>query len=121
MEIQIAYELPTTYTLSNLQFEVGKSSIKEGSHKTLDELVEFLERKKGTKIRITGHTDSDGNDAANLQLSKDRAANVKRYLINKGIQPGRVETAGHGETQPVALNSTAAGKAMNRRTEVHIL
>ncbi len=120
MEIQIAYELPTTYTLSNLQFDVGKATIKSSSHKSLDQLIEFLKRKKETKIQIAGHTDSDGNDAANLILSQDRAMNVKRYLIKKGIQPGRVETIGHGETQPIALNSTTTGKAMNRRTEVNI-
>ena len=121
MEIQIAYELPTTFTLSNLQFDVGKSTINMSSYKTLNDLAEFLKRKKGVRIRIVGHTDSDGDNAANLLLSKERAIRVKKYLISKGIQPGRVETTGLGETQPVALNSTEKGKAMNRRTEVHIL
>ena len=121
MEMQIAYELPTTYTLSNLQFDVGKATIKGSSHKSLDQLIEFLKRKKGTNIQIAGHTDSDGNNDTNLKLSQNRAMNVKRYLIKKGIQPGRVETIGYGETRPIALNSTAVGKAANRRTEVHIL
>jgi len=121
MEIQIAYELPTTYTLSNLQFDIGEATIKSSSHKSLNQLIEFLKRKKGTRIQIAGHTDSDGNSEANLKLSQDRAMNVKRYLIKKGIQPGRVETIGYGETQPIALNSTTTGKAKNRRTEVHIL
>ena len=121
MEIQIAYELPTTYTLSNLQFDAGKATIKGSSYKSLDQLIEFLKRKKVTKIQIAGHTDSDGNNDTNLKLSQNRAMNVKRYLIKKGIQPGRVETIGYGETRPIALNSTAGGKASNRRTEVHIL
>ena len=121
MEIQIAYELPTTYTLSNLQFDAGKATIKGSSYKSLDQLIEFLKRKKVTKIQIAGHTDSDGNNDTNLKLSQNRAMNVKRYLIKKGIQPGRVETIGYGETRPIALNSTAVGKAANRRTEVHIL
>jgi len=102
----LALRLPTTYTLSNLQFDVGKSSIKSISHKTLDELIEFLKRKKGIKFRIAGHTDTDGNDTANLQLSKIRAMNVKGYLIKKSIQPGRFETIGYGETRAIALNST---------------
>ena len=70
------------------------------------------------KVRIIGHTDADGEDAKNLDLSKRRAASVKNTLQSEfGIEASRMETDGKGEAQPVAPNTTAEGKANNRRVE----
>ena len=70
------------------------------------------------KVKIVGHTDSDGADAANLDLSKRRAASVKNELVKSfGVNGDRLETDGMGESQPVAPNDTPANKALNRRVE----
>ncbi len=72
-------------------------------------------------MRIEGHTDSVGNDTANLKLSQKRADSVMAQLIKLGIDPGRLEAVGFGETKPIASNATKAGKAENRRTEFNIV
>ncbi|MEO1630254.1 MAG: OmpA family protein, partial [Bacteroidota bacterium] len=66
-------------------------------------------------LLIEGHTDSDGGDASNQTLSEDRAAAVKAYLVDNGIDADRLDTAGYGESEPVADNETPEGKAQNRR------
>jgi outer membrane protein OmpA-like peptidoglycan-associated protein len=73
------------------------------------------------KLRIEGHTDSVGNDAANLKLSQSRADAVRDALIKSGIDPSRLEAIGFGETRPIASNSSATGRAENRRTEFNIV
>ena len=72
-------------------------------------------------IRIEGHTDSQGSDASNLKLSQRRADSVMAALIKRQIDPPRMEAVGFGETKPIATNSTAAGRAENRRTEFNIV
>ena len=72
------------------------------------------------KLNIAGHTDNSGKADKNLQLSKDRAAAVKDYLVNKGIDASRMATEGYGDTQPVATNKTKAGKALNRRVAFEV-
>jgi outer membrane protein OmpA-like peptidoglycan-associated protein len=120
-ELVITYEAPKSYTLSNLQFESGKSAIKPVSYPLLDDLAEIMALKPELKIEVAGHTDSDGDDAANLALSRQRADAVKNYLVKKGIAASRIVAHGYGESRPVADNATAAGKQRNRRTEVKIL
>jgi OmpA-OmpF porin, OOP family len=73
------------------------------------------------KVRIEGHTDSQGADASNLRLSQKRADAVMAQLIKLGIDPGRLEAVGYGETKPIASNATKAGRAENRRTEFNII
>ncbi|MBJ6761863.1 OmpA family protein [Myxococcaceae bacterium JPH2] len=73
------------------------------------------------KVRIEGHTDSMGNDTANLKLSQKRADAVMAQLLRRGIDPGRAEAVGFGETKPIAPNNTKAGRAQNRRTEFNIV
>jgi large repetitive protein len=72
-------------------------------------------------LRIEGHTDSNGNDAHNLDLSRRRAETVRRWLIDHGIVEGRLTAEGLGETRPIADNATAAGRQTNRRVEFHIV
>lgn len=119
--LTITYEMPTEYVLSQLHFETGKATLKADSYALLDDLLDMMKRKSTWNIQISGHTDSDGDDAANLVLSQQRADAVKQYLVSKGISAARVRSIGYGETKPIANNSTAEGKAQNRRTEVNIV
>lgn len=99
-----------------IYFDVNKDVVKPESYGTLKEIAAVLNENPAIKIRIEGHTDADGEDAANLDLSKRRAIAVKNELIKSfGIDAARIETDGKGETQPVALNDTPSNKALNRR------
>jgi outer membrane protein OmpA-like peptidoglycan-associated protein len=73
------------------------------------------------KVRIEGHTDSDGAEAANLDLSKRRAKAVLTALVARGVETGRLESDGYGETRPLAPNQTRKGKAQNRRVDLAIV
>lgn len=119
--ITIQYEAGFEFTISNLNFETNKANIQTASLPMLNNLVEIMKRKQNLRIEIDGHTDSDGDDQANLVLSEQRAQAVKAYLIQQGINGTRIQTKGYGETQPISPNTTAQGKAQNRRTEILIL
>ncbi len=99
-------------------FDSGSDIIKPESYPTLKSIAEALKQNADIKVKVVGHTDSDGQDAANLELSKKRAASVKNSLVNDfGIEASRLETDGKGETEPVSDNNTLEGKANNRRVE----
>ncbi len=101
-----------------IYFDVNKDVVKPESYGTLKEISTALSENPDIKVKIIGHTDSDGNDASNLDLSKRRAASVKNELVKVfGIEASRIETDGMGESQPVAPNDTPSNKAMNRRVE----
>ncbi len=88
------------------------------SFEALDKLVLFLKGESESKFSIEGHTDSDGSEKSNAELSLARAEAVKQYLIAQGIQSTQLETIGFGETAPIGSNDTENGKAANRRTEI---
>jgi OmpA-OmpF porin, OOP family len=99
-------------------FDVNSDKIKSESYGVLKEIGTVLKENPDIKVRIIGHTDSDGDDAKNLDLSKRRAASVKNSLSTEfGIEANRLETDGKGETQPTDPNTTPLGKANNRRVE----
>lgn len=101
-----------------ITFDVNKADIKPESYGTLKSIADVLKENPGVSVKITGHTDSDGDDAMNLDLSKRRAESVKNELTSKfGVEAARMETEGAGESKPVAPNDTPANKAMNRRVE----
>lgn len=101
-----------------IYFDVNKDVVKPESYGTLKEIAAILNEVPDVKVKILGHTDSDGQDAANLDLSKRRAASVKAELAkNFGVNADRLETDGLGESQPVAPNDTPSNKALNRRVE----
>ena len=98
-------------------FETASDKIQASSFDDLDKLAEILNEYPDAKVSIEGHTDSDGDDAKNLDLSKLRADAVKAYLSTHGITAERMSTIGYGETQPIASNTSRAGKAKNRRVD----
>ncbi len=99
-------------------FDVNSDKIKPESYGVLKEIGTVLKENPAVKVKIIGHTDSDGDDAKNLDLSKRRAAAVKNALSTEfGIEAARLETDGKGETQPSDPNTTPQGKANNRRVE----
>lgn len=100
-----------------IYFDVNSAQLKPESSGTLNEIANILKENPAVKIRITGFTDSDGDDQANLGLSKQRAASVKDALVNAGIDGARMETDGKGEGEPVAPNDSGTNKALNRRVE----
>lgn len=101
-----------------IYFDSGKDVVKPESYGALKDIADVLKENPGVRIRIAGHTDSDGSDALNLDLSRRRAANVKAMLAGEfGIDAARMEAEGAGESQPLAPNDTPAGKAKNRRVE----
>jgi outer membrane protein OmpA-like peptidoglycan-associated protein len=112
--------------LPEVYFETAKSEIKKESYETLDQAAETIMKIIGgnptTKIEVQGHTDSRGDDDYNMQLSNDRAAAVKDYLVSKhNIKADRLVAKGYGESQPTASNATEDGMAKNRRVEFVIM
>jgi OmpA-OmpF porin, OOP family len=101
-----------------IYFDVNKDVVKPESFGALNDIAKTLNEVPDVKVRILGHTDSDGQDDANLELSKRRAASVKAELAKSfGVNAARLETDGMGEGQPVAPNDTPVNKALNRRVE----
>jgi outer membrane protein OmpA-like peptidoglycan-associated protein len=99
-------------------FDVNSDKIKSESYGTLKEIAKVLTENSSVKVKIVGHTDSDGSDVSNLDLSKRRSAAVKNTLTNDfGISADRMETDGKGETEPSDKNTTSEAKANNRRVE----
>lgn len=120
IQIQIAHS-ETVFRLDDVHFDTGKSTLRPGSYPALDELVEILKLKPKMVIEVAGHTDNVGDDASNRKLSQNRAEVVRAYLLKKGIDPGRINAQGYGESEPIASNVSANGRQQNRRTEVRIL
>lgn len=99
-------------------FDVNSDKIKPESYGSLKEIADIMKEFTDLKVKIVGHTDADGKDDANLDLSKRRAASVKSSLAKDfGIDESRMETDGKGESEPIDKNDTPAGKANNRRVE----
>ncbi len=106
------------FVTSGILFDVNSDKIKPESYGVLKDIANVLTENSTVKVKIVGHTDSDGSDADNLTLSKRRAESVKNSLAKDfGIDASRLQTDGKGESQPVASNSTSEGKANNRRVE----
>lgn len=103
--------------LANVEFETGSAKLTERGRGVLDRVALLLAALPAQAVRIEGHTDSRGAEAANQRLSEARAVSVKDYLAGKGIDEKRMTTAGLGAAKPVADNDTAEGRARNRRIE----
>lgn len=107
--------------LNNIFFETAHSRLRPESRMELDQMVQTLKENPTMRVELGGHTDSEGTDATNQKLSQDRSNAVRTYLIEKGIEPGRVQSVGYGESRPIAANDTPEGRQANRRVEFTIL
>jgi outer membrane protein OmpA-like peptidoglycan-associated protein len=120
-KVKIDVEKKQIVILDKIFFDTDKATIKPVSFGLLDQVAQILRGHAELKIRIEGHTDSQGRAQHNLQLSQERAESVRTYLVKKGIEPGRLIAAGYGSTVPIANNKTKAGREANRRVEFHIV
>lgn len=109
--------LNATVRLKNIQFDTKSFQLAPVSMIELNKLVQLMNDNPSMKIQINGYTDNVGSDADNLKLSQARSQSVADYLVSKGIDAKRLSAKGFGETQPIADNTTEAGRAANRRTE----
>jgi outer membrane protein OmpA-like peptidoglycan-associated protein len=105
---------------ADVSFDVGRHAIKPNMRPVLDRLASTLNQHPVTTVTIIGHTDSTGSDSVNDPLSINRAASTRDYLVQRGVSAQRIAVDGRGSRQPVADNTTAAGRAMNRRVEIFI-
>jgi outer membrane protein OmpA-like peptidoglycan-associated protein len=112
---QLIVTLPEQIT-----FDVDSAQLKSSFVGSLQRLASNIQSYPNTSIEVVGHTDSSGEAAYNQSLSERRAASVRSVLINSGVASSRVRAFGLGENQPVASNSTAAGRQANRRVEIYI-
>ncbi len=117
---QVVEELLQTLDLSGINFLFGKDEITEQGKLILDDVTDVLAKHKEFNVVISGHTDNVGDNELNLHLSQQRAQSVLNYLSNNGIQLERLSAIGHGETNPIADNSSAEGRAINRRIEFEV-
>jgi outer membrane protein OmpA-like peptidoglycan-associated protein len=101
----------------NIHFTSGSARLDQRSAPLLDSIVDIINRCPDLVVKIAGHTDSDGGEAANQRLSEARAASVARYLAERGVAADRMVSTGYGELRPVAPNDTAENKLRNRRIE----
>lgn len=105
---------------SDISFDVGRADIKPQMRPVLDRFAQNLNGYPATTVRIVGHTDNTGSDAINDPLSINRAASTRDYLVSRNVAPSRITIDGRGEREPIADNSTARGRAMNRRVEIFV-
>ncbi len=106
---------------SNITFATDQSDIKPRFYETLNTVAIVLKEFNKTMVDVNGHTDSDGADDYNADLSQRRADSVAQYLISQRLNPQRFEVQGLGERRPIASNASANGKAQNRRVEIEIV
>ncbi|WP_347302430.1 OmpA family protein [Croceibacterium sp. TMG7-5b_MA50] len=106
--------------LPDVTFAVDSTDISPAFRSALDSVAQSMIRYPNSLVDVMGHTDSTGADTYNLDLSRRRAESVANYLVSRGVSRARLETVGYGEQYPVADNSTAEGRAQNRRVEIRI-
>lgn len=113
--------------LDGVKYEFNSATLTSNAETILDETAQTLQDSPGFRIELSGHTDSVGSDSYNQKLSQSRAESARSYLVNKGIDPSRIEAVGYGESRPIAPNANPdgsdnpEGRAKNRRTEFKVL
>jgi len=110
-----------TGVIPDIQFKLDSDQLLSSSFPTLNQAADVLARYASVRIEIQGHASSEGEDAYNQELSQRRAEAVRRYLVGRGVDAGRLTAVGYGETVPVDTNKTEEGRARNRRVEFHIV
>lgn len=119
-EVKQEIQQRMAYNATRVYFVTGSHKLSTRSNVALNDVVKILNSDTNLKLSIEGHTDNVGADAYNQTLSDRRANSVREYLVSKGIDPSRLTSAGFGETQPIASNNTAAGRAQNRRVVMRV-
>jgi outer membrane protein OmpA-like peptidoglycan-associated protein len=114
-------EIGTKVVLENIFFETNKATLKPESYPQLEQVLKFLNSNPTVRMEISGHTDNVGSLKLNTNLSQARAEAVVKYLVERGIDPSRLDSKGYAFSQPIAPNDTAEGRAKNRRVEFKIL
>jgi len=107
--------------LRGVTFETGKSALRPESYALLDVVAQSLLDNPEIRIEVAGYTDNTGSTTLNVRLSQARADAVRAYLASRGVGPARMTSRGYGPDSPIATNTTAAGRAQNRRVELHQL
>ena len=105
---------------NDVSFDLNSAAIRPSMRGVLDPFVNQLRDDSNARVRIVGHTDSSGSEAVNDPLSVERARSVRDYLVTRGVAAAHVQTAGRGEREPIADNSTEQGRAINRRVEIYL-
>lgn len=106
---------------SGILFATNSSTLNDASKSSLFKFAQSIKNNPETNVEIMGHTDNTGNDNINIPLSQQRAASVQSYLVSQGVAANRLLSFGKGSSDPIDTNSTATGRAQNRRVEVYIL
>lgn len=106
---------------SDVLFDTNSYTLKPGAYSEIDRLARVLVNYPQTRVRVEGHTDSTGSLQYNQMLSERRAMAVRDALVQRGVDPRRIEVVGYGPSQPIATNATEAGRQMNRRVTVVII
>ncbi|MFT6865294.1 MAG: outer membrane protein OmpA-like peptidoglycan-associated protein [Cyclobacteriaceae bacterium] len=118
---QVTEPLTSRVKFESIEFDLGRSELKQEMYADLNKIVNFLYDNPTFKLKISGHTDSFGSADLNLKLSKDRAKNIHDYVVDfAGVEPERVSWEGFGSSQPIVEELTEADKALNRRVEFEI-
>ena len=120
-EVAVAEPAEAVRVELDVKFDFDKAQVKQESYGDIKALADFMKQYPQTSTVVEGHTDSVGSDAYNQGLSERRASAVRDVLVNQyGVESGRVQAVGYGESRPVADNATADGRAINRRVEAEI-
>ncbi|UCD34022.1 MAG: OmpA family protein [Nitrospiraceae bacterium] len=104
----------------DVTFDTNSAIVKPGLYSEIDRIAEVLVKYPDTVIRVEGHTDSTGSESYNMDLSGRRAEAVKNLIVQKGVDPSRLQTMAFGESAPIATNDTPEGRARNRRVEIKV-
>jgi OmpA-OmpF porin, OOP family len=110
----------TWFDFDRLTFDTGKATLQHSSAEQLQNIAAILKAYPKVKVKVGSYTDNTGDKEANLRLSQDRATNVMRELVRRGVDSSRLEAEGYGEEHPVADNSTPEGRQMNRRISLRV-
>jgi len=113
--------IPQNFVLKGVFFEFDSAKLTPNSQSILDDVSKALAGQPTIRAEVAGHTDWKGPSDYNVDLSQRRADSVKRFLVDKGTAADRLETQGYGESKPIADNTTAEGRAQNRRVELNVL
>ena len=105
---------------ADVTFETNQANVQTNFYPTLNSITTIFKKYQDNTITITGYTDNTGSASYNLLLSEERAANVGSYLISRGVPPNRIFTKGRGRSNPIAPNTTARGRSLNRRVVINL-